>query len=56
MERELYDALFDHIVGVEKVSRRSEITPQVIKPFRYPLYILVGCLVGTVEIADLMRD
>ncbi|MDI9413953.1 MAG: DUF5696 domain-containing protein [Bacillota bacterium] len=58
-KRELYDALFDHIVGVEKVSRRSEITPQVIKPFLdTPLYILGGRVSrwDRVEIADLMRE
>ena len=58
-KRELYDALFDHIVGVEKISRRSEITPEIIKPFLdTPLYILGGRVSrwDRAEIADIMRD
>lgn len=58
-KKELYDALFDHIVSVEDISRRSEVTPEVMKLFSdTPLYILGGRVSrwDLAEIADIMRE
>ena len=58
-KRDLYNNLFDHIVARTDVSRRSDITPEIMEIFTsQPLYML-GTRVSRwdrEEIAEIMRD
>lgn len=58
-KRDLYDALFDHIVGRSDISRRSQITPEIMETFmETPLYMLGNRVSrwARSDIAQIIRD